>query len=93
MMGRRVEVSKKLLITVTSARHRGWTHFVTSEKSWLWLTIDYDQQWLSASADRSTRLRKITNAPKAMIVIFWSHFRFPVIQTLPEVRKQIEIRA
>jgi hypothetical protein len=84
MMGRRVGLSKRLPVTVRSMRHRGWTHLLTCDESWLWRTIDYEQQWLSVSAERPDRPRRVITSPKAMIILFWSPLRFPAIQTLPQ---------
>jgi hypothetical protein len=72
-----------LLVTLRSAKHRGWTDFLTGDESWFWLAIDYEPQWLPRDAERLTRPRKMISSPKAMIVIFWSPFGFPVIQALP----------
>jgi hypothetical protein len=43
MMEQRVELSRKLLLTLRSAGHRGWTQFLTGDESWFWLTIDHEQ--------------------------------------------------
>jgi hypothetical protein len=83
MMEQRVELSQKLLLTVRSVRHRGWTHVLTGDESWFWLTIDHEQPWLPPGAERPTGPRKMISSPKAMIIIFWSPLSFPVIQALP----------
>jgi hypothetical protein len=59
-----------LLVTLRSAKHRGWVHFLTGAEWWFWLTINYEQQWLPPGAERPTRPRKIISSPKAMVIIF-----------------------
>jgi hypothetical protein len=44
MMEQQVELSRELLVTLRSAKHRGWTHFFSGDESWFWLTINYEQQ-------------------------------------------------
>jgi hypothetical protein len=83
LMKQRVEFSRELLVMLGSAKHRGWTHFLTGDEWRFWLTIDYEQQWLPPGAERPTRLRKTISSPKTMIIIFWSPLGFPVIQALP----------
>jgi hypothetical protein len=83
MMEQRVELSRQLLVTLRSAKHRGWTHFLTDDESWFCLPIDYEQQWLPPGAERPTRPNKMTSSPKAMTVVFWSPLDFLVIQALP----------
>jgi hypothetical protein len=46
MMEQLVELSPELLVTLRSAKHRGWTHFLTCDESWFWLIIDPEQQLL-----------------------------------------------
>jgi hypothetical protein len=70
MMEQRVELSRELLITLMSVKHRGWTHFLTGYESWFWLTIDSKQQWLTPGAERSTKPRKIISSLKVMTIIF-----------------------
>jgi hypothetical protein len=72
-----------LLVTLRSAKHLGWTHSLTGDESWFWLTIDCEQQWLLSGAERPTRPSKMNSSPKAIISIFWSPLGFPVIQVLP----------
>jgi hypothetical protein len=79
MMEQRVKLSRELLVTLRSAKHRGWIHFLTGDGSWFWLTIDYEEQWLLPSAERPTRPRKMISSPKVMTIIFWSPLGFPVI--------------
>jgi hypothetical protein len=40
VMKQPVELSRELLVTLRLAKHRGWTHFFTTDESWFWLTID-----------------------------------------------------
>jgi uncharacterized protein (DUF1786 family) len=47
---------------------------------WLWIIIDYEQQWLPAGAEMPTGPRKDINSPKAMLFPSWSPPGFPVIQ-------------
>jgi hypothetical protein len=82
MMEQCVELSQKLLLTLRSARHRGWAHFLTGDESWFSRAIDHEQQWLPPGVERPTRPGKMLSSPKAMIVIFWSPLDFPVIQAL-----------
>jgi hypothetical protein len=44
MMEQWVELSRELLVRLKSAKHRGWTHFLTGDELWFWLTINYEQQ-------------------------------------------------
>jgi hypothetical protein len=68
------QVIQKLLVTVTSAKHRGLTHFLTGDESWSWPVIDDKLEWLTTSFERLTRPRETINSPKAMTVLFWLSF-------------------
>jgi hypothetical protein len=83
MMEQRVKLSRELLVTLRSAKHPSWTHFLTGDKSWFWPTIDHEQQWFPPGAERPTRPRKMISSPKAMVIIVWPPLGFPVTQTLP----------
>jgi hypothetical protein len=65
-----IELSQELLVTLRLTKHHGWTHFLTGDESWFWLTIDCEQQWLPPGAESPTRLRKMISSPKAMIIVF-----------------------
>jgi hypothetical protein len=82
-MEQQVELSRELLVTLRSAKRHGWTHLLTGDESWFWLTIKYEQQWPPLGAERPTRPKKAISSPQAMIMIFWSPLGFPVIQVLP----------
>jgi hypothetical protein len=75
-----VALSRELLVTPRSAKHRGWAHFHIDDEPWRWLTIDSEHQWLPPGVESPTGPRKMISSPKAMIIIFWSPPRFPVIQ-------------
>jgi hypothetical protein len=83
IMEQQIELSRELCVRLGSAKHCGWTHFLTGYESWFWLTIDYAQQWLPPGAERSTRLKKMISSSKPMIIIFWLPLGFPVVQALP----------
>jgi hypothetical protein len=76
-MKQMVELSRELLVTLRSAKHRGCTHFLTGDELWFWVTIDYEQQRLPPGAERPTRPRNMISSPKPMIIIFWSPLGFP----------------
>jgi hypothetical protein len=83
MMEQRVELSRELVVTLRSAMPHAWTHFLTGDELWFWLTIDYKQQWLLVGTEKLIRPGKMINFPKAIIIILWSPLGFPVIQDLP----------
>jgi hypothetical protein len=58
VMEQRLQLPKRLPVTVMSANHRGWTHLLTADKSWSWMTIDDKQQWFSAGAQTPARPQK-----------------------------------
>jgi hypothetical protein len=43
MMEQRVGLSKTLLVTVGTPKHRGWTRFLADGELGFWLSIDYEQ--------------------------------------------------
>jgi hypothetical protein len=69
-MEQRVELSQKPVITVRSERRRRSTRFLMADESQFWLTIDCEQEWLSAGAERPTKSKRMVKRPKAMIVTF-----------------------
>jgi hypothetical protein len=69
MMEQRVKLSRKLLVSLKSVKHRGWTYFLTEDESWFWMTTDYEQQWLPPGAERPIRLQKMIGPPEAIIII------------------------
>jgi hypothetical protein len=69
-MEQRVELSRELLVMLRSAKYCRWTHFLPDDESWFWLTIDYEQQWLSPCTERPTRPRNMISSLRAMIIIF-----------------------
>jgi hypothetical protein len=69
-MEQRVELSRELLVTLRSAKRRGWTHFLRGDESSFWRTIDYEQQSLLPGTERPTIPKKMISPLKKMIIIF-----------------------
>jgi hypothetical protein len=48
MMEQRAELSKKVLVTLTSAKRGSDNDLLTGDESWFWSIIDHEQQWTPA---------------------------------------------
>ena len=83
----RVELSKRMLDHLRTAKHRSWVKFYTGDESWFYLATDYEHMWMEEGDEPPTRARKMINAQKVLITIFWSPRGFPVVEALPKGQK------
>jgi hypothetical protein len=57
---------------------------ITLDKSWFYLSIDYEQIWLRAKEQPPERLGHIIQDPKMMVTTAWNPLGFHLLDALPQ---------
>jgi hypothetical protein len=53
-----VQSGKTLLKTIAAPPRDAWSHFITGDESWFYLSIDYSNIWLQEREERPIREKK-----------------------------------
>jgi hypothetical protein len=83
----RVNLSKRLLRILETHRDRAWHDMVTLDKSWFYLSRDYEFLWLLRDEKVPERERHMIQSTEFMVTIVWNPRGFHLIKALEKGRK------
>jgi hypothetical protein len=82
-----VQSARELLELLQSVIHQRWQYIITTDESWFYWEIDWEQQWLPEDDEPRTRTRRGIDHNRTMLTIVWNPNGFHLIDAMPQGEK------